>query len=156
MVSMRLLSDLASIHGFWPHDSHSDSGRSYYRRLPLLSLVFCGQSEKTFSALKRNRNEIALGYLRARKQLEGIPVKRSKALGNLESALWTVEHAAGGVEVASSQTDSLNIRVPSLQRDEIDETIDDALHSATEDAKDVDPTIRLPSKAEQAMVIDAM
>jgi len=42
---------------------------------------------------------------------------------------------------------------PSLQRDKIDETMD-ALHSATEDAKDVDLTIRLAGEAEQATVID--
>ena len=42
---------------------------------------------------------------------------------------------------------------PSLQREKIDETMD-ALHSATEDAKDVDLTIRLAGEAEQATVID--
>ena len=42
---------------------------------------------------------------------------------------------------------------PSLQREKIDETID-ALHSATEDAKDVDLTIRLTGEAEQATIID--
>jgi len=42
---------------------------------------------------------------------------------------------------------------PSLQRDKIDETMD-ALHSATEDAKDVDLTIRLAGEAEQATIVD--
>ena len=42
---------------------------------------------------------------------------------------------------------------PSLQRDKIDETMD-ALHNATEDAKDVDLTIRLAGEAEQATIID--
>jgi len=42
---------------------------------------------------------------------------------------------------------------PSLQRDKIDETMD-ALYSATEDAKDVDLTIRLAGEAEQATIID--
>jgi len=42
---------------------------------------------------------------------------------------------------------------PSLQRDKIDETMD-ALHTATEDAKDVDLTIRLAGEAEQAAIID--
>lgn len=42
---------------------------------------------------------------------------------------------------------------PSLQRDKIDETMD-ALHSATEDAKEVDLTIRLAGETEQAMIID--
>ena len=42
---------------------------------------------------------------------------------------------------------------PSLQRDKIDETMD-ALHSATEDAKDVDLTIRLAGEAEQATIND--
>ena len=42
---------------------------------------------------------------------------------------------------------------PSLQRDKIDETMD-ALHTATEDAKDVDLTIRLAGEAEQATIID--
>lgn len=42
---------------------------------------------------------------------------------------------------------------PSLQRDKIDETMD-ALHSATEDAKDVDLTIRLAGEAGQATIVD--
>ena len=42
---------------------------------------------------------------------------------------------------------------PSLQRDKIDETMD-ALHNATEDAKDVDLTIRLAGETEQATIID--
>ena len=42
---------------------------------------------------------------------------------------------------------------PSLQRDKIEETMD-ALHSATEDAKDVDLTIRLAGEVEQAAIID--
>jgi len=42
---------------------------------------------------------------------------------------------------------------PSLQRDKIDETMD-ALQSATEDAKDVDLTIRLAGEVEQATIID--
>ena len=42
---------------------------------------------------------------------------------------------------------------PSLQREKIDETMD-ALHNATEDAKDVDLTIRLAGEAEQATIID--
>ena len=42
---------------------------------------------------------------------------------------------------------------PSLQRNKIDETMD-ALHNATEDAKDIDLTIRLAGEAEQAGIID--
>ena len=42
---------------------------------------------------------------------------------------------------------------PSLQRDKIDETMD-ALHTATEEAKDVDLTIRLAGEVEQATIID--
>ena len=127
--------------------------------------------------MKQNRKEIALGHLRARKHLEDILVKRSKALDNLESTLWTVEHAAGDVEVILFHSDSLDTQTlntclqimklyessavtlrtilshPSLQRDKIDETMD-ALHSATEEAKDVDLTIRLAGEAEQAMIID--
>jgi charged multivesicular body protein 7 len=118
-----------------------------------------------------------LGHLRARKQLEDMLVKRSKALENLESTLWTVEHAAGDVEVISHRSNSFDTQVlniflklmklyesstvtlrtilshPSLQRNKIDETMD-ALHSATEDAKDVDLTIRLAGEAEQAAIID--
>jgi len=60
------------------------------------------RTEKASSALKQNRKEIALSHIRARKQLEDILVKRSKALGDLESTLWTVEHAAGDVEVIPS------------------------------------------------------
>ncbi|KAF9641821.1 hypothetical protein BDM02DRAFT_3194492, partial [Thelephora ganbajun] len=132
---------------------------------------------KASSALKQNRKEIALGHLRARKQLEDILVERSKALENLESTLWTVEHAAGDVEVTLSLPDSLNAQVlsscsqimklyetstvtlrtilshPVLRRDKIDETME-ALHNVTEDAKDVDLTIRLAGEAEQANIVD--
>lgn len=118
-----------------------------------------------------------MGHLRARRQLEDILVKRSKALENLESTLWTVEHSAGDVEVSPSHPGPIDIRIlsaclqimklyesstvtlrtilshPSLQRGKIDETMD-ALHSATEDAKDVDLTIRLAGEAEQATIID--
>lgn len=71
--------------------------RAYH--LPLPS---CRRTEKASCALKQGRKEIALGHLRARKQLEDTLVKRSKALENLESTLWTVEHAAGDVEVIPS------------------------------------------------------
>ena len=74
------------------------------------SLLLCRRTEKASSALKQNRKEIALSHLRARKQLEDILVKRSKALENLESTLWTVEHAAGDVEVIPSHSDSLDIQ----------------------------------------------
>ncbi|KAF9653780.1 hypothetical protein BDM02DRAFT_3182236 [Thelephora ganbajun] len=116
------------------------------------------RSEKASSALKHNRKEIALGHLRARKQLEDILVKRSNALENLESTLWTVEHAAGDVEIMKFyESSTITLRTilshPSLQRDKIDETME-ALHSVTEDAKDVDLTIRLAGEAEQANIID--
>ncbi|KAF9791219.1 hypothetical protein BJ322DRAFT_436391 [Thelephora terrestris] len=116
------------------------------------------RTEKASSALKQNRKEIALGHLRARKQLEDMLVKRSKALENLESTLWTVEHAAGDVELMKLyESSTVTLRTilshPSLQRNKIDETMD-ALHSATEDAKDVDLTIRLAGEAEQAATID--
>jgi len=117
-----------------------------------------GQAEKASFALKHNRKEIALGHLRARKQLENILVTRHKALENLESTFWTVEHAAGDVELMKLyESSTVTLRTilshPSLQRDKIDETMD-ALHSATEDAKDVDLTIRLAGEAEQATIID--
>ena len=71
----------------------------------------CRRTEKASSALKQKRKEIALSHLRARKQLEDILVKRSKALENLESTLWTVEHAAGDVEVILFEPGSLVILV---------------------------------------------
>ncbi|KAF9646409.1 hypothetical protein BDM02DRAFT_3118731, partial [Thelephora ganbajun] len=56
--------------------------------------VFCSWLDKVSSALKRNRREITLGHLRARKQPEDILIKRSKAPENPEPTFWTVEHAA--------------------------------------------------------------
>ena len=64
-------------------------------------LLWGRRTEKASTALKQSRKEIALSHLRARKQLEDILVKRSKALENLESTLWTVEHAAEDVEVTT-------------------------------------------------------
>lgn len=74
-------------------------------------LILCRRTEKASSALKQNRKEIALGHLRARKQLEDILVKRSKALENLESTLWTVEHATGDVEVIPFRPDPVDIQL---------------------------------------------
>ena len=68
------------------------------------------RTEKVSAALRQNLKEIALGHLRAKKQLEDLLVKRSKALENLESTLWTVEHAAGDVEVINSQQYSLGVQ----------------------------------------------
>lgn len=78
------------------------------------SLLSRRRTEKASNTLRQNRKEIALGHLRARKQLEDILVKRSKALENLESTLWTVEHAAGDVEVIPSWLTSLEIQVLSI------------------------------------------
>jgi len=74
-------------------------------------LLSCRRTEKASAALKQNRKEIALGHLRARKQLEDILVKRSKALESLESTLWTVEHAAGDVEVIPTLRDFLDVQI---------------------------------------------
>ncbi|KAF9647530.1 hypothetical protein BDM02DRAFT_3098000, partial [Thelephora ganbajun] len=114
-------------------------------------------TRKACSTLKRNRREIALGHLRARKRLEDILVKRSEVLECLESTLWTVEHAAGDVEIMKLyESSAVTLRTvfshPYLQRDKIDETME-ALHSATEGAKDADLAIRLASEAEWAMMV---
>ncbi|KAF9648087.1 hypothetical protein BDM02DRAFT_3187450 [Thelephora ganbajun] len=61
-----------------------------------------GQMQKASPMLKKNCKEIALDYLRVRKQLEDILVKCSKGLENLKFALWTVEHAVGDVEAHDS------------------------------------------------------
>ena len=74
------------------------------------SILLRRRTEKASVALKQNRKEIALGHLRARKQLEDILVKRSKALENLESTLWTVENAAGDVEVIPSCRGNFDIQ----------------------------------------------
>ena len=84
---------------------------SLSQSLVLITESLLRQTEKTTFALKHNRKEIALGHLRARKQLESILVKRSKALENLESTLWTVEHAAGDVEVTPHHLNSLYARL---------------------------------------------
>ncbi|KAF9651091.1 hypothetical protein BDM02DRAFT_3127227 [Thelephora ganbajun] len=101
------------------------------------------QTQRASSRLKKNRKEIALGHLRARKQLEDILVKCSKGLENLSPTLRTVEHAVGDVEVLGYcsqimklyQSSTVTLRTilshPPLQRDKIDETTE-ALHKATE------------------------
>lgn len=56
-------------------------------------------TEKAAEAVKRNQRNIALSYLRTRKQLEELLERRLSSLANLEGTLITVEAAAGDIEV---------------------------------------------------------
>lgn len=49
--------------------------------------------------LKQKRKEIAMSYLRSRKELENLLSKRLRSLETIQSTLLQVESAAGDIEV---------------------------------------------------------
>ncbi|KAJ7595707.1 Snf7-domain-containing protein [Mycena floridula] len=114
-------------------------------------------TSKASTALNQTRSKpIAISYLKSRKQLEELLGKRLGSLATLEGTLIAVEAAAEDIEIIStfqSSTATLKkiLAHPSLQRDEIDRTMD-ALADANADAKEVDDAVRLGADA--ALEID--
>ncbi|OCH92214.1 hypothetical protein OBBRIDRAFT_818381 [Obba rivulosa] len=105
-------------------------------------------------ALGQKRQEIALSYLRAKKQLEDVRKKRLSSLDMLQSTLLRVEESAGDIEIMRSyESSTATLRAilahPLLQREKIDETMD-AMGSANTDAQEVDDAIRLGGQMAQA------
>ncbi|EIM90317.1 uncharacterized protein STEHIDRAFT_119337 [Stereum hirsutum FP-91666 SS1] len=106
-----------------------------------------GCTEKATAALRQKRKELALSYVRSRKQLEDVLKRRLGSLETLQSTLLRVEAAAGDIEIMKSyETSASTLRSilahPSLQRDSVDNALD-ALSAATADAREVDDAIRL-------------
>ncbi|KDQ60963.1 hypothetical protein JAAARDRAFT_125410 [Jaapia argillacea MUCL 33604] len=105
------------------------------------------RNEKITAALRQKQKDVAMSYLRSRKQLEDILKKRLGSLEILQSTLLSVETAAGDVQIMKSyETSTSTLRAilshPSLQKERIDETMD-AMAAATADAREVDDAIRM-------------
>ncbi|KZS91062.1 hypothetical protein SISNIDRAFT_457037 [Sistotremastrum niveocremeum HHB9708] len=78
--------------------------------------------------LRAKRKEIALSFLRSRKQLEELLLKRLGALENIQSTLDRIEQAAGDIEImkvysTSSETLKALLSHPSLQLPHIESTL---------------------------------
>ncbi|THH17529.1 hypothetical protein EW146_g3303 [Bondarzewia mesenterica] len=104
-------------------------------------------TDKVTAALRQKRKEVALSYIRSRKQLENLLRQRLGSLETLHSTLIRVEAAAGDIEIMKSyESSTATLRTllahPSLQRESMDKTFD-ALAAATADARDVDDSIRI-------------
>ena len=64
--------------------------------------LFCySRAAKIMEQLRRKRKEMAMSYLRSRKQLEDLLSKRLRSLETVQSTLLQVESAAGDIEVRS-------------------------------------------------------
>ncbi|KAJ3934842.1 MAG: Snf7-domain-containing protein [Lentinula lateritia] len=104
-------------------------------------------AQKAGEALKLKRKSIALSYLRSKKQLDDLLIKRLGALSNLEGTLIQVEGAAGDIEIlnsyrASTATLRSILSHPSLNRDSIEQTME-AMAEANADAKEIDEAVRI-------------
>ena len=64
-----------------------------------LTAVSRSRAAKITDQLRRKQREMALTYLRSRKQLEGLLSKRLRSLETIQSTLLQVESAAGDIEV---------------------------------------------------------
>ncbi|KAF8511566.1 Snf7-domain-containing protein [Hysterangium stoloniferum] len=106
-----------------------------------------GRAAKIVEHLKRKRKEIALSYLRSRKQLEDLLSKRLRSLETIQATLLRVESAAGDIEIMKAyETSTTTLKSllahPSLRRDKIDETME-AMAEAAADHVEIDEAIRL-------------
>ncbi|EGN93262.1 hypothetical protein SERLA73DRAFT_97977 [Serpula lacrymans var. lacrymans S7.3] len=104
-------------------------------------------SSKISTALREKRKNVALSHLRSKKQLEDLLEKRLGSLDMLRSTMIRVEAAAGDIEIMKSyESSTATLREilahPSLQRDNINETMD-AMAAASADAREVEDVIKL-------------
>lgn len=65
----------------------------------ILIVVSYSRAEKIKEQLRRKRKEMAMSYLRSRKQLEDLLSKRVRSLETVQSTLIQVESAAEDIEV---------------------------------------------------------
>lgn len=103
---------------------------------------------KIKEALRAKSQEQAKSYLRSRRGLEELLVKRTGASEKLGSVLVKIEQAAGDAEIVAAydlSADTLKklLADPSLQTDAVEKTMD-RLADAVADQKEVDEAIRAP------------
>ncbi|KAJ9098944.1 hypothetical protein QFC19_006168 [Naganishia cerealis] len=116
------------------------------RQVEAVSKEISSAQVKASNHLKLNQKNVALSYLRSRKQLESVLEKRVGAAEQLRSVLRGIENAHGDVEImkayeASTGTLKSVLSHPSLQREHIDTTMD-ALAEAMADQQEIDDAIQ--------------
>ncbi|KAF8480603.1 hypothetical protein JB92DRAFT_2766282 [Gautieria morchelliformis] len=105
------------------------------------------RASKITEQLRRKRKEMAMSYLRSRKQLEDLLSKRLRSLETVQATLLQVESAAGDIEIMKAyETSTMTLKTllahPSLNRDKIDETME-AMAEAAADHAEIDEAIKL-------------
>ncbi|KAJ9104636.1 hypothetical protein QFC21_002134 [Naganishia friedmannii] len=116
------------------------------RQIDAVSKEITSAQGKASSHLRLNQKNVALSYLRSKKQLESVLEKRVGAAEQLRSVLRGIENAHGDVEImkayeASTATLKTVLSHPSLQRDHIDTTMD-ALAESMADQQEIDDAIQ--------------
>ncbi|KAI0046151.1 hypothetical protein FA95DRAFT_1583128 [Auriscalpium vulgare] len=111
-------------------------------------------TEKAGAALRQKRKELALSYIRSRKQLETLLTQRLGSLEILQSTLLRVEAAADDIQILKTyESSTTTLRTilahPALQRAAVEGTLE-ALASASADAREVDDAVRLGGEAARA------
>ncbi|KAH8923932.1 hypothetical protein BT69DRAFT_1333411 [Atractiella rhizophila] len=103
------------------------------------------QTAKIEKYLKAKQKSMALSYLRSRKQLEALLLKRTGTLETVTSVLLSIERATGDVEIMrvydlGSKTLKSLLAHPSLSPDKVDETME-SLSETLADQKEIDDAI---------------
>ncbi|KAJ9113220.1 hypothetical protein QFC22_006059 [Naganishia vaughanmartiniae] len=116
------------------------------RQIEAVSKEITSAQVKASNHLRLNQKNVALSYLRSKKQLESVLEKRVGAAEQLRSVLRGIENAHGDVEImkvyeASTATLTTVLSHPSLQRDHIDSTMD-ALAETMADQQEIDDAIQ--------------
>ncbi|KAF8583189.1 hypothetical protein K439DRAFT_1647301 [Ramaria rubella] len=112
------------------------------------------RATKITEQLRRKRKEMAMSYLRSRKQLEDLLSKRLRSLETIQSTLLQIESAAGDIAIMKAyETSTMTLRSllghPSLQRDKIEATME-AMAEAAADHAEIDEAIKLGGEAVSA------
>ena len=110
------------------------------------------RNAKIKEALRAKSQEQAKSYLRSRRGLEELLVKRTGASETLGSVLIKIEQAAGDAEIVAAydlSADTLKklLADPSLQTDAVEKTMNN-LADAVADQREMDEAIRAPMGAD--------
>ncbi|GHJ84560.1 hypothetical protein NliqN6_0962 [Naganishia liquefaciens] len=116
------------------------------RQIEEVSKEITAAQTKAAHHLNLKQKNVALSYLRSKKQLETVLDKRVGAAEQLRSVLRGIENAHGNVEIMRAyETSTATLKDvlshPSLQRDHIDTTMD-ALAETMADQQEIDDAIQ--------------
>ncbi|KDQ09179.1 hypothetical protein BOTBODRAFT_117543 [Botryobasidium botryosum FD-172 SS1] len=97
--------------------------------------------------LRKKQQELAMSYLRSKKQLEELLKKRLGSLETIQSVLLKIESAAGDIEImktyeTSTKTLKSLLAHPTLQRDHIDKTME-SMSDVFADHAEIEEAIRM-------------